>query len=64
MKKYSLAEYVKYRNGVSLGAKGSLVNMLKNSFGAGSFRQFWKYWNPIWGYYLFKYIYLQVVFPI
>lgn len=26
--------------------------MLKRSLGAGSFASFWRYWNPIWGYYL------------
>jgi hypothetical protein len=51
-KKISLFEYVKKRNGVPLGASGSLINMLKRSLGAGSFYLFWQYWNPIWGYYL------------
>ncbi len=31
--------------------------MLLHSFGAGNFAGFWKYWNPIWGFYLGKYIY-------
>jgi hypothetical protein len=57
MKKYSLSEYVKYRTGVALGAKGSLVNVFKRSFGAGSIQEFWQYWNPIWGYYLAILIY-------
>ncbi len=48
----SLAEFVKHRNGVALGAAGSLRNMLHRSFGAGSFARFWHFWNPIWGYYL------------
>ena len=48
----SLSEYVKKRNGVALGASGSLSNMLRRSLGAGSFYLFWQYWNPIWGYYL------------
>ncbi len=48
----TLAEYVKKRNGVSLGASGSMTNMLKRSLGASSFYLFWQYWNPIWGYYL------------
>jgi len=52
----TLAQYVKRRNGVPLGAKGSLENMLYRSFGAGSFAKFWHYWNPIWGYALGKYI--------
>ena len=51
-RKLSLSEYVKKRNGVALGASGSLKNMLKRSLGASSFYIFWQYWNPIWGYYL------------
>ena len=53
----SLTDYVHYRNGVPLGAPGSLQNMLVRSFGAGSFAKFWQYWNPIWGYALGRYIY-------
>lgn len=62
----SLSEYVKKRNGVSLGASGSLSNMLKRSLGAGSFYLFWQYWNPIWGYYLSRKIMkpLSQLFPI
>ena len=48
----SLAQYVKKRNGVPLGASGSMRNMLFRAFGAPSFPVFWQYWNPIWGYYL------------
>jgi len=48
----TLSQYVKKRNGVPLGAKGSMRNMLLRSFGAPSFPVFWHYWNPIWGYYL------------
>ena len=48
----SLQEYVRRRNGVPLGAPGSLSNMLRRSLGADSFHSFWQYWNPIWGYYL------------
>ena len=48
----SLAQYVKKRNGVPLGASGSMRNMLFRAFGARSFQVFWRHWNPIWGYYL------------
>ncbi|MBW8184897.1 acyltransferase [Shewanella nanhaiensis] len=51
-KTITLSEYVKKRNGVALGASGSMTNMLKRSLGASSFYLFWQYWNPIWGYYL------------
>lgn len=53
----SLRQYVKRRNGVALGGSGSLQNMLQRSFGARSFAGFWRYWNPIFGYYLGKYVY-------
>ncbi|APD89864.1 acyltransferase [Alteromonas mediterranea] len=48
----SLAQYVKKRNGVPLGASGSMTNMLSRALGASSFWGGWQYWNPIWGYYL------------
>ena len=56
----TLSEYVLKRNGVPLGAKGSLPNNLKNALGAGNNADFWKHWNPIWGYYLAKFIYLPL----
>ena len=56
----TLSEYVERRNGVALGAKGSLSNNLKRAFGAGSNAEFWKHWNPVWGFYLAKYVYLPM----
>ncbi len=56
-RKPTLTQYVRRRNGVPLGAPGSLSNMLRRSLGAGSFSKFWQYWNPVWGYYLGWYIY-------
>jgi len=53
----TLSEYVRRRNGVAMGAPGGLRNMLQRSFGAGSFGGFWRYWNPIWGYGLGKYVF-------
>ena len=53
----NLSQYVRKRNGVPLGAKGSIINMLSRSLGAGRFSVFWNYWNPVWGYYLGKYIF-------
>ncbi len=53
----SLKNYVKRRNGVPLGSSNSLGNMLKRSLGANSFNLFWVHWNPIWHYYLNKYVY-------
>jgi len=52
----SLQTYVRRRNGVPLGSPDSLKNMLTRSLGAGSFDAFWQYWNPIWGYYLSRYV--------
>ncbi len=61
----TLAQYVQRRNGVPLGAPNSLRNMLVRSLGAGSFAKFWRYWNPIWGYALGRYVYapLQHLLP-
>jgi len=56
LRNITLSEYVKRRNGVPLGASGSMKNMLRRSFGAGYFYLFWQYWNPIWGYYLSRYV--------
>lgn len=56
-KQMSMTDYVQYRNGVPLGASGSLQNMLIRSLGAGTFAKFWQYWNPIWGYTLGRYVY-------
>ena len=61
----SLSEHVRLRNGVPLGAPGSLFNMLNRSLGAKSFAAFWQYWNPIWGYYLTYKVFLPAknIFP-
>ena len=61
----NLSDYVKKRNGVPLGASNSLRNMMIRSLGAGKFSIFWVYWNPIWSYYLGKYIFkpLKIIFP-
>ena len=55
-KNTTLSAYVKKRTGVPLGHNKSLVNMLSRSLGAGSFPLFWRYWNPIWSYYLSRFI--------
>ena len=61
----NLSDYVKRRNGVPLGNSDSLRNMLCRSLGAGNFSIFWQYWNPIWGFYLGKYIFktLKLILP-
>jgi len=62
---YSLNDYVVRRNGRALGASGSLTTMLSRSLTAPSPRIFWQYWNPIFGYYLGKYVYanFRKIFP-
>ena len=59
-RKLTLAHYVRRRNGVPLGSSGSLRNMFYRSMGAGTFAGFWRYWNPLWGYYLGRYIYVPL----
>lgn len=61
----NLSDYVKRRNGMPLGHGDSLRNMLSHSLGAGKFSIFWQYWNPIWGFYLGKYIFkpLKLILP-
>lgn len=60
-----LSDYVKRRNDTPMGANNSLRNMLYRSLGAGNFATFWKYWNPIWSYYLSKYVFkpLKIFLP-
>ncbi len=48
----NLSQYVKKRNGVSMGHSRSLRNNLHRSLGAKNFAVFWNFWNPIFGYYL------------
>jgi len=31
--------------------------MFQRSLGAGTFAEFWRYWNPVFSYYLGRYIY-------
>lgn len=61
----SLSEYVKSINKVPLGHPKSLRNMLRNALGANSFSSFWRYWNPIWSYYLRYFVYrpLRTIIP-
>ncbi len=56
----SLNQYVLKRNGVPLGHRASLIQNLNRSLGAESNALFWKHWNPIWGYFLARYIYVPL----
>lgn len=53
----TLARYVKRQTGVPLGASGSFRNMMVRAFGASGFDRFWTHWNPIFSFYLGKYIF-------
>lgn len=52
----TLRQYVRRRNGVPLGHRGSMRNMLARSFGAGTLAGFWRHWNPIWSYGLGRFV--------
>ncbi len=64
-RRLTLSQYIRRRNGVPAGARGSLRNMLHRSFGASTFAGFWRHWNPIFGYSLGRYVYapLKAVMP-
>jgi MBOAT, membrane-bound O-acyltransferase family len=51
----TLTQYINHRLGVT--PQEQAVNFLAKPFGARSFTEFWQYWNPVWGYYLFYYCY-------
>ncbi len=53
-----LSQYILKRNGVPLGHRSSLRNNLHRSLSAGTNTEFWRHWNPIWGYYLWKGVYV------
>ena len=58
-----LGEYIERRLG--RGATTQLRNLLVRPLGAASFSRFWRYWNPVYGYFLSYYAYrpLRLVFP-
>jgi hypothetical protein len=60
----TLDDYTYYRAG---STKVSLIfrNMFFKPFLSASFRSFWKYWNPTWGYFLLFYCYkpIKTIFP-
>ncbi len=52
----SLNQYLRFR----LGNKGgwrAWFNFFIQPFGAASFAQFWRLWNPVYGYYLYYFSY-------
>jgi hypothetical protein len=64
--KMTLTDYIKKRNGVAIGSSKSLRNNLYRSLGSKNFSTFWTYWNPIFGYFLGKFIFkpIKKVFPV
>ena len=60
----NLEEYTYYRTG-STKINVIIRNMFFKPFVSSSFKSFWKYWNPTWGFYLLFYCYkpLKTVFP-
>ncbi|MEW6320306.1 MAG: acyltransferase [Acidobacteriota bacterium] len=53
----TLSQYIRRRNGVPAGARGSLRNMVYRSLGAPTFAIFWRHWNPVFGYALARYVF-------
>jgi uncharacterized membrane protein YedE/YeeE len=53
----TLNQFIEQRLGQNKDVGVLLRTMLVRSFGAGSFRDFWRYWNPVYGYWLYRYCY-------
>ena len=53
----SLQRYVDQRLGSPTGAWDALRRMFVLAFTASSFAAFWRYWNPVYGYYLYYWAY-------
>jgi hypothetical protein len=53
----ALSTYLRRRLAGPGGVLAMLARMLCRSFGAGSFAEFWRYWNPLCAYYLSRYCY-------
>ena len=58
-KRTKLQKYIDFKLGRGEELE-QLKVMVKKSFQAASFRQFWQYWNPVYSYFLAKYIYKPV----
>lgn len=51
----TLTRYIEQRVGTTAGEQA--INLLAKPFGADSLAGFWRYWNPVWSYYLTYYCY-------
>ena len=49
----TLKQFIELRLGKQTSETNMLKEMLVRSFGADSFHEFWHYWNPVYGYYLY-----------
>jgi len=60
----TLERYLKYRLGSEYKVN-PIGAMLRRSFGARSYTAFWQYWNPVYGYYLYRFCYrhLRSILP-
>ncbi len=61
----TVVQFIEQRLGGERDVAALLKRMFVLSFGAGSFREFWRYWNPVYGYFLYYYCYkpLRHVMP-
>ncbi len=61
----TLGQFIERRLGKGTDTGALLREMFVRSFGAGSFQDFWRYWNPVYGYILYYYCYkpLRRVLP-
>lgn len=61
----TLKQFIELRLGKQTSEINILKEMLVRSFGANSFHEFWHYWNPVYGYYLYYKCYkpLRKYFP-
>lgn len=60
MQALTLSLYIRRRTGVPAGGRGGLRNMFYRSLGASSFAGFWRYWNPVFGFLLGRYIFVPL----
>jgi D-alanyl-lipoteichoic acid acyltransferase DltB (MBOAT superfamily) len=56
-RRLTLDAYVRRRLAGPGGDLAMMGRMFSRSFGAGSFAEFWRYWNPVYGFHLDRYCY-------
>lgn len=64
-KRLTVRAFVLHRLGNPQGPWSAVKKMFSLSFGAKSFTEFWRYWNPLHHYYLTYYVYkpLRKILP-